>query len=237
MENQSNCGTSRPLTEKLAKSRASGYDWSNKFILGGNRVPDSFHPIHSASNSRITRVFERNDVKHTILESHTLLLEGENYMNRSMQEKWSWIEATHSLRSQLLESLSNADLAFSPGGENVTLGRLLRESGEVEYSYIHSLKTFKQDWSSHHTDAGLESDLPQIKAWYATLDEEMEATLAAFSEEDLSKTIDRGGGSSMPVDMQLDAYLQAQLIFLGKAGVYFRAMNRALPQLFQEYIG
>jgi DinB family protein len=158
-------------------------------------------------------------------------------MNRAMQEKWSWIEATHSLRSQLLESLSNADLAFSPGGENVTLGTLLRESGDVEYSYIQSLKTFKQDWSSHHTEAGLESDLTQIKAWYSTLDEEMKTTLAAFSDEDLSKTIDRGGGSSMPVEMQLDTYLQAQLIYLGKAGVYFRAMNRALPQVFQEYIG
>lgn len=158
-------------------------------------------------------------------------------MNRAMQEKWSWIEATHSLRSQLLESLSNADLAFSPGGENVPLGRLLRESGDVEYSYMQSLKTFKQDWSSHHTEAGLESDLTQIKAWYCMLDEEMKATLAAFSDEDLSNTIDRGNSSSMPVEMQLDACLQAQLIYLGKAGVYFRAMNRALPQVFQDYIG
>ena len=158
-------------------------------------------------------------------------------MNRAMQEKWSWIEATHSLRSQLLESLSNADLAFSPGGANVTLGTLLRESGDVEYSYIQSLKTFKQDWSSHHTEAGLQSDPTQIKAWYSILDEEMKITLAAFSDEDLSTTIDRGGGSSMPVEMQLDTYLQAQLIYLGKAGVYFRAMNRALPQVVQDYIG
>ncbi len=41
----------------------------------------------------------------------------------------------------------------------------------------------------------------------------------------------------MPVEMQLDAYLQAQLIYLGKAGVYFKAMNRALPQVFLDYIG
>ena len=158
-------------------------------------------------------------------------------MNRVMQERWPWIEGAHSLRSQLLDSLSNADLAFSPGGENVTLGTLLRESGDVEYSYIQSLKTLKQDWSYHNTEAGLESDLTQIKAWYLMLDDEMKATIAAFSDEDLSKTIDRGGGSSMPVAMQLDTYLQAQLIYLGKAGVYFRAMNRALPQVFQDYIG
>ena len=50
------------------------------------------------------------------------------------------------------------------------------------------------------------------------------------------RTIDRGG-FSMPVELQLDVYLQALLIFLGKATVYFKAMNKALPQNFQEYIG
>jgi len=155
-------------------------------------------------------------------------------MNRAMQEKWPWIEGTHGMRLQLLDKLSNTDLAFSPGGENIPLGGLLRESGDVEYSYIQSLKTFKQDWSSHHTEAGLESDLTQIKAWYPTLDEEMKATLAAFSDEDLSKTIEPRG---FAVELQLDVYLQAQLIFFGKASVYFKAMNRTLPQAFQDYIG
>jgi hypothetical protein len=170
----------------------------------------------------------------TILESYKLLREGEKYMNRAMQEKWPWIEGTHGLRSQLLESLSDADLAFSPGAENMTLGALLREDGEVEYSYIQSLKTLKEDWSYHNTEAGLESDLTQIKAWFHTLDEEMKTTLAAFSDEDLSKTIDPRG---FTVELQLDVYLQAQLIFLGKASVYFKAMNRALSQSFQDYIG
>ena len=68
-------------------------------------------------------------------------------MNRYMLEKWPWIEGTHGMRSQLLDSLSDADLAFSPGGQNMTLGALCREMGEVEYSYIQSLKTFRQDWS------------------------------------------------------------------------------------------
>jgi hypothetical protein len=155
-------------------------------------------------------------------------------MNRAMQEKWPWIGAAHSLRSQLLDLLSDSDLAFIPGGENIPLGALLRESGDVEYSYLQSLKTFKQDWSHHNREAGMESDLMKIKAWYQELDEEMGATLAAFSDEDLSRTIDPRG---FTVDLQLDVYLQALLIFAGKASVYFKAMNRALPQSFQEYIG
>ena len=157
-------------------------------------------------------------------------------MNRYMLEKWSWIEGTHGMRSQLLDSLSDADLSFSPGGQNMTLGALCREMGEVEYSYIQSLKTFRQDWSYHNREAGLESSVAQLKTWFQTLDDELKATVDAFSDEDLQKTIDRGG-FAMPVELQLDVYLQALLIFLGKATVYFKAMNKALPQNFQEYIG
>ena len=157
-------------------------------------------------------------------------------MNRYMLEKWPWIEGTHGMRSQLLDSLSEADLAFSPGGQNMTLGALCREMGEVEYSYIQSLKTFRQDWSYHNEEADLESSVARLKAWFQTLDDELKATVEAFSDEDLQKTIDRGGFAT-PVELQLDVYLQALLIFLGKATVYFKAMNKALPQNFQEYIG
>ena len=157
-------------------------------------------------------------------------------MNRYMLEKWPWIEGTHGMRSQLLDSLSDADLAFSPGGQNMTLGALCREMGEVEYSYIQSLKTFRQDWSYHNEEADLENSVARLKAWFQTLDDELKATVDAFSDEDLQKTIDRGG-FSMPVELQLDVYLQALLIFLGKATVYFKAMNKALPEHFQEYIG
>ena len=157
-------------------------------------------------------------------------------MNRYMQEKWPWIEGTHGMRSQLTDILSDADLPFSPGGQNMTLGALLREMGETEYSYIQSLKTFKQDWSYHNTEAGLESSITRLKAWYQALDEEMKATVSNLSDEDLAKTVDRGGFSA-PVDLQLDVYLQALLIFFGKATVFLKAMNKALPQTIQEYIG
>ena len=157
-------------------------------------------------------------------------------MNRYMEEKWPWIEGTHGMRTQLLDILSNADLAFNPGGRNITLGALFRQSGEVEYSYIQSLKTFQLDWSYRNTDAGLESSVTQLKAWYQTLDEEMKATGAALSDEDLKKTIDRSG-YAIPIELQLDVYLQALLIFFGKASIYLKAMNKTMPQVIEEYIG
>ncbi len=157
-------------------------------------------------------------------------------MNRYMQEKWPWIEGTHGMRSQLTDMLSDADLSFNPGGQNMTLGALLREMGEIEYSYIQSLKTFKQDWSYRNTEAGLDSSISRLKAWYQTLDEQMKARVSDLSDEDLTKTIDRGG-FNMPVDLQLDVYLQALLIFFGKVTIYLKAMNRSYPQTIQEYIG
>ncbi len=158
-------------------------------------------------------------------------------MNRYMQEKWPWIEGTHGMRSQLIDTLSDADLAFNPGGQNMPLGALCREMGEIEHSYIQSLKTLQQDLSYHNTEAGLESSVAQLKAWYQTLDEEMKATVSALSDEDLTKTVDRGGSFVMPVELQLDVYLQALLIFFGKATVFLKAMNKALPENFQEVIG
>ena len=77
-------------------------------------------------------------------------------MNRFMLEKWPWIEGSHGMRSQLLDILSDADLVFTPGRHNMTVGALCREMGETEYAYIQSLKTLKHEWSYRHTEAGVE---------------------------------------------------------------------------------
>jgi len=152
-----------------------------------------------------------------------------------MNEKWPWIEAAHGMRSQLLNILSDADLAFSPGGQTMTLGALCRQMGETEYSYIQSLKRLKQEWSYHHPEADVASHVARLTAWFQTLDDEMQATITTFWDEDGNKTIDRGG--PVTVEFQLDVYLQAVLIFLGKATIYLRAMNKQLPPFFEEYIG
>ncbi len=158
-------------------------------------------------------------------------------MNRFMQEKWSWIEASHAMRTELLDTLSDADLAFNPGGQNLTLGMLYHQMGEIEHAYVQSLKTFKQDWSYRNPEAVLVSNSAKLMAWYQMLDEQMKTAVSAFSDEDLKKLIDRSRGYSMPVEMQLDVYLQALLIFFGKVTIYLKAMKKPLPETVQEYIG
>jgi hypothetical protein len=101
-----------------------------------------------------------------------------------MNEEWPWIEAAHGMRSQLFDILSDADLAFTPGGQNMTVGALCREMDETEYTYIQSLKALKQEWSYRHTDAGAVSSVARLKVWFHTLDDEMKDAVAAFSDED-----------------------------------------------------
>jgi hypothetical protein len=157
-------------------------------------------------------------------------------VNRYTQAKWSWIEGSHEMRTRMLAILSDGDLAFNPGGHNLTLGALCREMGEIEYAYAQSLKTFTTDWSYRNAEAGLDASVERLKAWFESLDDDMKATAEAFSDEDLAKTIDRGG-YVMPVETQLDVYVQANLIFLGKASIYLKAMDRPLPQDWKEWIG
>ena len=153
-----------------------------------------------------------------------------------MNETWPWIEAAHAMRSQVLDMLSDADLAFTPGGQNMTMGALCREMGGIEYAYTQSLKTFKHEWSHHNSEAALASNVIRLKEWFQTLDDQMQAVIIAFSDEDVQKPIERGG-DSVTIAFQLEVYLQAVLIFLGKATIYLKAMNRTLPQYLQEYIG
>jgi hypothetical protein len=157
-------------------------------------------------------------------------------MNRIIAEKWSWIEAAHRMRAQLLDLLSDTDLTFYPGGRNMTLGALCRQIGETEYSYIQSLKTFTQTWSYRNSDAELVSSVSRLRSWFHTLDGEMQAVIETLSDEEVKKPVDRGGFPAT-VEFQLDTYLQALLIFMGKATIFLRAMDISLPQAFEEYIG
>ena len=129
-----------------------------------------------------------------------------------------------------------ADLAFNPGGQNMSLGALCRELGEVEHSYAQSLKTFQQDWSYRNEETDLERSVARLKGWFQALDDELKAAAEALSDEDLKKTIDRGG-YAMPVDLQMDVYLQALLIFFGKATIYLKAMNNQCHSKFRSILG
>lgn len=154
-----------------------------------------------------------------------------------MQEHWPWIAALHGMRTSVLDTLTDTDLAFNPGGANPSLGQLFVQLGEVEHAYLKSLETFKQDFGYRNPDPSRATSTAALKGWLAELDIRLEATVAAFSDDDLNKPVERPGGNVMPVAMQLQVYMQAVFIFFGKAVVYLRAMEKPLPPFVEEYIG
>jgi hypothetical protein len=147
-------------------------------------------------------------------------------------------EMYQAIRNQLMETLKDSDLSYTPGGANPPLGVLCREIGEVERAYIESFKTFTLDFSYHNTTPGLEKSIAQLVAWYADLDAELKATIAGLSQEDISgRMIDRGGGFQLPPSIQLSVYQEALLIFYGKVMVYLRASGVTPPPQMQDWIG
>jgi hypothetical protein len=147
-----------------------------------------------------------------------------------------WLDATNRMRDELLERLTDADLAFTPGGENLPLGELIRQMGEVEQSYIDGLTRFAQDFSYRNSEEGLAGSVSRLTDWSHALDTELIRIVSALSDADLERTVTREGGFEMPVGMSIDVYVQAQLIFFGKASVYFKAMGRELPPSVNDWI-
>ncbi len=146
------------------------------------------------------------------------------------------------LRDQLLEILADADLGFRVGTGTTSLGALCREIGEIEQSYVVSFRTFRQDFGYRNPDPQLESSVAALSAWYSALDRELMAVLESLSDDDVANRrivrndFDIDDFAPLP-PVQLDIYREALLIFYGKASVYLRAMGRALPPQWQEWIG
>jgi hypothetical protein len=153
-----------------------------------------------------------------------------------MGEKWLWIDGSVTMRDELLDGLTDADLAFTPGGANMPLGELIREMGEVQQSYLTGVETLVQDFTYRNPDPGIEHSVERLRAWFHQLDAKLSEVASGFTDDDLNKKVVRAGGYEMPVEMSLDVYVQALLIFFGKAAVYLKAMNKPLPPLIADWI-
>jgi hypothetical protein len=158
-------------------------------------------------------------------------------MNSLIETYFPTFELYQSLRSQLMEILTDEDLMYDPGGESVTLGALCRQIGETQQSYIESFINFTQDFSNRTVQQGLAESVDRLTVWYADLDRELKSVVSALSEEDLAnRTIDRGGGFRVSPAVQLEIYKEALLIFYGKVDIYLKMMGKPRPQQWAEWI-
>jgi hypothetical protein len=157
-------------------------------------------------------------------------------MNTLVTNHGDMITGTHAMRNGLLETLTDADLAFQING-NPTLGGIFRELGEVECSYIDAFKTFTQNFAYRHADKNVETSVAALTAWFNKLDAELMEALSALSEAQIqSQTVDREGFNPN-LELQLHIYVQAILIAYGKLTIYFRAMGKDLGEQWEAWIG
>ena len=155
-----------------------------------------------------------------------------------MTDYYSTFELYQALRNQLMAIVTDKDLAFSPGGDNPSLGALCKQIGEVQVSYIESFKTYQQDFDYRMQEPGLQGSVDGLLSWFHELDKELRSVIESYSEEDLrNKVIDRGGNFIVPPQIQLEIYKEALLIFYGKCSVYLRLLGKTLPEQWLHWIG
>ncbi len=156
-------------------------------------------------------------------------------MNALVETFNELIKPTQDMRDEILDTLTDADLAYALPG-NPTLGELLRELGEIEHTYVQSFKRFTQSFDYKHDDPSIATSLSRLRAWYKSLQSEMEAALKGLNPDEVAnKAVDRQGWQA-PLRMQLDVYLQALLIFYSKLSVYMRALGKPLSEKWIAWI-
>ncbi|MEO5951287.1 MAG: DinB family protein [Chloroflexia bacterium] len=144
-------------------------------------------------------------------------------------------EVFDDFREQLMSTLTDEDLGFTPGGANPTLGELCVDIGDIEYTYIRSLKTLKHDWTYPTTVPELGTSVEKLKAWFAELDADLKVLLSGYSNEDLAMEVDRGWPASRRT--QIYIYREALYIFYGRASVYLRVLRKPVTQQWKDGIG
>lgn len=158
--------------------------------------------------------------------------------NSLVQQQFGILDQTLIMRQQVLDILTDDDLAFALPG-NPTLGELFRREGEFEQMYADSFKTLTHDWTYQYTDATtVETSVAALRTWFTQIEGDLKANASALTEEQIhGQMVDRGEGFVFPVMIQFHLYRETLLIFYAKVVVYLRAMNKTLPQQLALWIG
>ena len=155
-------------------------------------------------------------------------------MNTFATEQLPLIDMTLNLRHELMDALSDEDLAFKITG-NPTLGGLMKQFAETEQQYADSFVTGKHDWSLM-LEPELATSVSALKARFAKSEKAFKDNLSSLSDEEVGKIIDRQH-IQIPATVQFHIYREAFLIYSAKIVVYLRAMGKQVPEQMDMWIG
>jgi hypothetical protein len=157
--------------------------------------------------------------------------------NVIVQQEFHFLDETLALRHQLLDMLTDEDLAYTLP-HNKSLGALCREIAEIEVAYVESFKTFKMDWGyKAHNAAELEKSVDALRRTFAEQEKAFKDAIAALSDEIIENTVADRGGFKPPLRMQFHIYREGLLIFYAKVSIYLRALQKELPEQWRSWIG
>ncbi len=156
-------------------------------------------------------------------------------MNQIETEFFGLLDMTHGIRDSAVALIGGADLAFRIEGCK-SLGEVLQDLGDIETMYTGSFQTMKMDFAAQAPGRDDIASGAAAVAWLHGLDGDLKAALAALSDDDLAKPIDRGGWH-MPALVQFHTYREAMLIQFGKLDCYLRALGKELPEEWVAWVG
>jgi hypothetical protein len=151
-----------------------------------------------------------------------------------MKPSLNALRGLHAIRNGVVDSLTDSDLTFSPGGSAPSLGDLFIEGLLLEQSYSDSLLDLQQTWPEPPLPPA--TSLEDLGTRLAEADRSMESVFDDFKSDDWEVSVVRPDGTERTRSEQVEIYSQAMLILLGKSVVYLRAMDRALPDALATYI-
>jgi hypothetical protein len=157
-------------------------------------------------------------------------------MNSLMENEFP-LHLAQGMRYDLLNLVTDDELAYKLPGDNLTLGALCREMGETEYNYLQSFKTLKYDATYRNTEPGLETSRERLAAWYKVLDEEFEAVMGGFSNDDLQNQRVERVGWSPSLAVQFMIFHEAVLMFYAKASIYLKALQKPYSEEWRMGVG
>ncbi len=156
-------------------------------------------------------------------------------MIAELEQPYRQVQMSLEPRNELFAALTNADLAFSPGGSAPPLGELCVSLGETQHAYAESFRTFKADFEYRYPDRTIVGDVERIRIWHGELDAQLDAALASLSDADAKRTVAREG-EQVQLAEHLLVYQEALLIFYGKVFVYLKTRGLAMPRKWGAWI-
>lgn len=162
-------------------------------------------------------------------------MSSENVMFTELKQAYALVRESYVPRNELLAMLADDDLAFSPGGQNRPLGELCLRLGETQHCYAESFRLFAADFQYRHADPTVAERVARLRAWYETLDSDLDAALSALGEEDRARTVARDG-ERIPLATHLLVFNEALLLFYGKVFVYLKAMGKGMPNKWGAWV-